>query len=123
MRTFIATATILSCFAIAAPAQIDRGYHEHARRVIDRVQDDLRRAEDFERHNGKEISRYENAQRHLSDFDRELTRGHFDKGRLENAIGDLKDVVDHNTLDPDARDALQRDLGDLRIMRDDHERH
>jgi hypothetical protein len=117
VRTFIATAAILSCFAVAAPAQIDRGYHEHARKVIDRVQDDLRRAEDFERHNGKEISRYENAQRYLSDFDRELTRDHFDKGKIDDAIGGLKDVVDHNTLDPEARDALRRDLEDLRALR------
>ena len=124
LRIMIAAAALFSGLAIAIPAQeFGRGIQEHERGVIDRTQDDLRKAADFERHNGKEISRCENAQKHLSDFDRELTRGHFDKGRLENAIGDLKDVMDHNTLDPEARDALQRDLGDLRIMRDDHERH
>ena len=85
--------------------------------MIDRTQDDLRRAGDFERHNGKEISRYENAEKHLSDFDRELTKDHFDKGKLDNAIGDVKDVVKHNTLDPESRDALRRDLSDLKILR------
>jgi hypothetical protein len=124
LKIMIATAALLSGFAIVIPAQeFGRGIQEHERGVIDRTQDDLRRAADFERHNGKETSRYENAQKHLSDFDRELTRGHFDKGRLDDAIGDLKDVMDHNTLDPEARDALQRDLGDLRIMREDHDRH
>jgi hypothetical protein len=124
LRVMIATAALLCGFAVAIPAQeFGRGIQERERSVIDRTQDDLRRAADFERHKGKETSRYEHAQTHLSDFDRELTRGHFDKGRLENAIGDLKDVMDHNTLEPAARDALQRDLGDLRVMRDDHDRH
>jgi hypothetical protein len=50
------------------------------RAVIDRTQVDLRRAEDFERGNGKQVSRYDNAQKHLSEFDRNFTRGHFDKG-------------------------------------------
>jgi hypothetical protein len=124
LRIMIATAALLSGLAIAMPAQeFGPGIQERERGLVDRTQGDLRRAADFERHNGKETSRYESAQKHLSDFDRELTRGHFDKGRLDNAIGDMKDVMDHNTLDPEARDALQRDLGDLRIMRDDHERH
>jgi hypothetical protein len=122
-KIMIATAALLSGLAMAIPAQ-EAGYRiqERERSLIDRTQDDLRKAADFERHNGKETSRYEHAQTHLSDFDRELTRGHFDKGRLDDAIGDMKDVMDHNTLDPAARDALQRDLGDLRVMRDDHDR-
>src|ERR1700733_3667662 len=76
-------------------------------------------AADFKRRNGKEISRYENAEKHLSNFDRELTKDHFDKGKLDNAIDDVKNVVEHNTLDPQSRDALRRDLGDLRILRDE----
>jgi hypothetical protein len=120
-KIMIATAALLSGLAVTMPAQEHR-IQDRERSLIDRTQDDLRRAADFERHNGKETSRYENAQKHLSDFDRELTRGHFDKGRLDDAIGDMKDVMDHNTLDPAGRDALQRDLGDLRVMRDDHDR-
>ena len=91
------------------------------RAVIDRTQVDLRRAEDFERGNGKQVSRYDNAQKHLSEFDRNFTRGHFDKGKLDNAIGDLKDVVDHNTLNPADRDALSADLRDLRVVRAEHD--
>jgi hypothetical protein len=122
-KLMIAAAALLSGLAVAIPAQ-EAGHRieDRERSLIDRTQDDLRRAADFERHNGKETSRYENAQKHLSDFDRELTRGHFDKGRLDDAIGDMKDVMDHNTLAPEARDALQRDLGDLRGMREDHDR-
>src|ERR1700722_11114971 len=77
-----------------------------ARGVIDRTQNDLRRAEDFERQKHKEVSRYDNAQKHLSDFDRDYTKGHFDKGKLDTAIDDLKNVVEHNTLNPEDRDAL-----------------
>jgi hypothetical protein len=87
--------------------------------TLDRTQSDLRRAQDFERQHGKETVRYDNVQKHLSDFDRDFTRGHFDKGRLNTAIDDLKNVVDHNTLDPQDRDALTADLRDLRVLREE----
>jgi mRNA-degrading endonuclease YafQ of YafQ-DinJ toxin-antitoxin module len=77
---------------------------------------------EFERHKGKEVLRYDNAQQHLSDFDRELTRGHFDKGKLNQAIDDVKNLVDHNTLSPELRDTLTADLRDLRVMRAEHGR-
>ena len=91
-----------------------------ARATVDRAQTDLRRAEDFERQKGKEVTRYDNAQKHLSEFDRDFTRGHFDKGKLDAAIDDVKNVVDHNTLNPVDRDALSADLRDLRLMRAEH---
>ena len=92
------------------------------RTLIDRTQQDISRSTEFERHKGKEIVRYDNAQHHLSDFDRKFTRGHFDKGKLNQAINDVKNLVDHNTLDPDLRDALTADLRDLRVMRAEHDR-
>jgi len=94
-----------------------------ARATVDRAQNDLRRAEDFERRKGKEVSRYDNAQKHLSEFDRNMTRGHFDKDKLDTAIDDVKNVVEHNTLNPEDRDALSADLRDLRVMRAEHDRH
>ena len=117
LKVMVAAFALVSVLTIASAQDVKRGFREHARGVVDRTQDDLRRAEDLERRNGKEISRYENAAKHLSDFDRELTRDHFDKGKLDNVIGDLKDVVEHNTLDPESRDALRRDLGDLRVLK------
>ena len=92
------------------------------RAVVDRTQQDINRSMEFERHKGKEITRYDNAEHHLSDFDRDLTRGHFKKGKLNQAITDVKNLVDHNTLDPELRDALTADLRDLRVMRAEHER-
>jgi hypothetical protein len=87
------------------------------REIVERTQHDLREGAEFERRHGKEIVRYENAERHLSDFDHEFTRGHFDKDKLDTAIDDVKNVVEHNTLDPRSRDELREDLEDLRGIR------
>jgi len=91
---------------------------DRARDLVARVQDDLQHAADFTRNNEKERVRYENAQHHLSEFDRDLSRAHFDKGKLDDAINDLKNVVRNNTLNPRERDALAADLSDLRTLRD-----
>src|ERR671937_752629 len=95
-------ATILSCSvvfvlfsAIQSFAQI--AAVSDARGLIDRTQADLRRAAELERrHNSKAIERYDDAQKHLSEFDREYTKGHFDKGKLDSAIDDVREVVEHN---------------------------
>ena len=108
-------AVLLAALSLAAQGMDTRA-------LIDRTQQDINRSMEFERHNGKEIVRYDNAQHHLSDFDRELTRGHFDKGKLNQAITDVKNLVNHNTLDPDLRDSLTADLRDLRVMRAEHDR-
>lgn len=82
------------------------------------MQNDLARAEDFTRNNEKERARYENVQHHLSEFDRDLRHDHFDKGKLDDTIDNLKDVVRKNTLESHDRDELARDLSDLRTLRD-----
>jgi hypothetical protein len=91
---------------------------DRARDLVSRVQNDLQRAEDFTRSNEKERVRYENVQHHLSEFDRDLRRDHFDKGKLDAAIDNLKDVVKKNTLEGHDRDSLAADLSDLRTLRD-----
>ena len=92
--------------------------YTRARDVVAKVQEDLQRAADFTRNNDKERDRYHEVQHRLSDFDRELTRGKFDKGKLDQAIDDLKDVVNNNTLESHDRDALRDDLAALRTLRD-----
>jgi len=110
----------LSGVAGAAPRwDHDRDYPE-VRELVDRTQSDLRTAVDLE-HGGKQADRYRNAQDHLSDFDRSLSKGHFDKDRLDKAIGDLQHLLDHNTLQASTREALRRDLEDLRVARDHHD--
>jgi hypothetical protein len=58
------------------------------------------------------------AQEHLSKLDKNLVRGHFDKGDFNHAIDDLKSILDHNTLQPSTRDTLMRDMSDLKVARD-----
>jgi hypothetical protein len=66
---------------------------------------------------GRERSRYDNAIRHLSQFQDRYYRGDFDKGRLDEAISDVQNVVDHNPLDGRARNMLWNDLNQLRGFR------
>jgi len=95
-----------------------RAQDDRIRDLVARVQGDLQRAADFTRNNEKERERYHNVQHHLSEFDRQLRAGKFDKDRLDDAIDDLKNVVKNNTLESRDRDALAADLSDLRTMRD-----
>ncbi len=46
-----------------------------------------------------------------------MSRGRFDKDVLDTAIDDVNNVVKNNTLSPNDRDALNRDLQELRDMR------
>jgi hypothetical protein len=110
--------TVVLCALTGAGWLLQGANFDHARDLVARVQDDLQRAADFTRGNEKERSRYENVQHRLSEFDRELRRDHFDKGRLNDSIDNLKDVVRNNTLESHERDALATDLSDLRTLRD-----
>jgi hypothetical protein len=95
----------------------ERGPYARAREMVGRVLRDLERAERSSGAEGRERERYQNAQRHLSQFDARLSQGDFDKDKLDVAIDDLKNVVEHNTLSPRARDNLADDLRDLRQLR------
>lgn len=88
------------------------------RGLVDRTQADLRAAADLEHGNEKQRNRYRDAQEHLSNFDRELTKGHFDKGQLNSSIDKIHDILNHNVLQASSRDALMRDEGDLKVARD-----
>ncbi len=89
-----------------------------ARELVNRVHNDLDRASQLSAKSDKETERYQKAQQRLSDFDRKLSKGKFDKGKLDEAIDHVKEVVEHNTLSPEARDALTLDLRDLRQLRE-----
>jgi hypothetical protein len=123
LRTIMSFAGVV-CLAVAGFAQYAQ--FPEARNLIQRVQEDMRRSADFARQtpaihkDRKQIERWDNAQRSMSDFDRHLSKGKYDKGELDGAINDLKNVVDHNTLASEDRDILNRDLADLRQFRADH---
>jgi hypothetical protein len=107
--------SIMVCMGMEVGAQ-DR--YENVRGLIARTQDDLRRIADLlTREKKDEKERIDNTQKHLSEFDRELSRNKFDKDKLDTAIDDLKNVVAHNTLAVEDRDLLNRDLEELRQMR------
>jgi hypothetical protein len=113
-RWGIALATLLILVAAGAYAQ---GRYRNARGLVEHVQRNLRHSEDLTPPNEKERERYHNAQHHLSEFDRKLSEGQFDKDKLDAVIDDVKNVVEHNTLAVDDRDKLARDLGELRELR------
>jgi hypothetical protein len=109
-------------FFASLSIQAQRGF-EKARSLVGRVQEHLHRAERRNRPEDKERERFQNAQHHLSDFDRGLSEGKFDKDRLDAAIDDVKNVVDGNRLAPESRDELTRDIEELRRLREDWDRH
>lgn len=110
----------LAGFASAQPEYGER--HRPARDLVARVQSDLQRAAQSPTVRGKDRERYDNALRHLSQFDRDLTRGKFDKGKLDTAIDNVKRVVQNNTLVVEDRDALREDLARLRGLRAAYDR-
>ncbi len=113
-----ATRTLLLGAFSAAGVLVFGQEYGRARDIVARVQDDLRRAADFTATKEKERDRYRDVQRKLSEFDRELSKGHFEKGKLDDAIDELKEVLKENTLQSHDRDALAADLADLRTLRD-----
>lgn len=104
--------------AAAAGYQADRDYGD-LRGVIDRTQNDLQVAAQLEQ-SEKERERYKNTQTKLSDLDRALSKGHFDKGKLDACIKDIDGILNHNTLQPSGRDALKSDVTALKVARDSH---
>ena len=103
---------------VAAPYWHQSGDHYgDIRGLVDRTQSDLREAAGLEHNDGGQRDRYRNAQKHLSTFDRHLTKGHFDKGALDSSIDNIQAILDKNTLQASTRDALSRDVQDLRDAR------
>jgi len=108
--------------SLVLPVYAQKGYYSDVRALVGRTQTDLRQALDLVRRNGKELQRIDFAQRHLSQFDRALSKRKWDKEKLDAAIDDLQNVIDHNTLEPEDRDRLAADLRDLRDLRRERSR-
>ena len=98
------------------PPQYEPG-PEGLRDLVARTQTDIRRSEGFERGDHDQQERCRAAERHLSTFDRHLTKGHYDKDELDHVIADVQGILDHNTLEAQDRDELTRDVQDLRVAR------
>ena len=113
-RGSLMTALLVSSFA-RTPAVFAQGdeYNE-ARNLVQRVQDDLHTLHPT---GSKDRDRINDALKHLSDLDRKFTKDKFSKGPLSDAIGNVKDILDHNTLETRERDMLNADIHDLRELR------
>ena len=90
-----------------------------ARSLVAQTHRDLRAISNRETYSGKERERYDNALKHISEFDRELAKGKYSKDKLDTAIDDINNVCKNNTLGPHERDALLEDLKSLRDLRAD----
>jgi hypothetical protein len=105
-------------FLAACGAWAQDGAYPDARQLVQRVQEDLHHVKHDDARNHKQEDHVEGALKHLSDFDRGLSNGKFDKDRLEAAIDHIKKVVDDNTLEGRDRDALNADINDLRQLKE-----
>jgi hypothetical protein len=97
-------------------AQVD---FNTARTLVGKSQRDLSGISNAAAASAKEKERYDNAMRHLSEFDDGLAHNKFDKGKLDNSIDDIDNVCKNNTLRPEERDVLLGDLRELRHLRED----
>jgi len=114
-----ALTALLALSGSAVPSPAHDAEFADLRSLVDKTQSDLRNASDLQ-HGNRQNDRYHKAQDHLSKLDRSLSHGKYNKGALNDSIDGVKSILDHNTLQASARDALARDLTELKIARDRH---
>lgn len=112
----------LACMSLAPVAAVADDHPplavlEEGRQLVGRTISDLNRASNLRNVSGKERERFRNAMNSLSKMDRRVSRNKYEKDDLDDAIKDTQNVVDHNTLTPEDRDALVSDLKALRDYR------
>ena len=117
IRPVFMTALLFSSL-VSGPAifaQADK--YDAARNLVQRVQDDLQTLHPAGPHQDKDRERIQDAMKHLSDLDRNLTKDRFSKGAISEAIGSVQGILDHNTLETGERDILNADVHDLRELK------
>jgi hypothetical protein len=95
----------------------DQGRHDRGLDPIDRTLSDLDRAESarfVDRGNRRHL---DDARKDLIRFVENRSRGRFDRGRLDNAIGHLEHLLRSPQLHPRDREVLARDRDALRDFR------
>jgi hypothetical protein len=91
--------------------------------LIERVGQDLNRGYGVWHLSHGDRDRLTHAEHQLQDFAKHWERGNFDKRNLNDAIGAIQKVLEHNRLQGGERDALWNDLEELRRMREAYDRH
>ncbi len=132
MEQFQTTRRCAVTFAIAAfgmllatPAIQAQGYryNQEHRRPVDATIRDLQWIASNNTYSRKENERYDNAMRHLSQFEERLQQGRFDKDKLDEGIGDVQHVLDNNPMHGRAREVLTRDVWELRRLRANYDHY
>ena len=113
----VAMGLALGCQVLHAQGYPSRYGEAHAGPVEETMEHLERVAQNNGVYSRRERARYDNALRHLGEFQDRLQRRGFDKEKLDQAIEDVQNVVDHNPMDRRAKDVLWHDLGALRSMR------
>lgn len=85
---------------------------------VDRALSNLQRAASMNRYDHHERSHFDKAIHELSKFRDRWRGGRFDRGALDKAISNMDDLSRARQLHPRDRDAITRDLYDLRAFRD-----
>jgi hypothetical protein len=100
------------------PDYRDDGYRNNANGpdLIRMVEAHLQRV-GSEGYRGGDRRRCDEALRYLYDFDRDMSRGRFDKHDLDKAIERINDVVRHSSLNYREREILAADVDRLRDFR------
>ena len=102
----------------------DERYHSFGRETMERVREDLVRAErDMGGYIGEgELRRFTQIRTDLNEFQRRWERGRYDRPALDAAVEGLQRLVTRGRLRPRDRDLLVDDLRRLRGMRERIER-
>ena len=69
---------------------------------------------------GKEVAPFDVAQYDVADFGRDYALGQFDEDKLDKAIDELQDIVDHHLPGPKLREELTADVRNLELVRVQH---
>jgi hypothetical protein len=117
---------LVGAVTVAVQPAAAQGYYynpEH-RRPVEVTLQDLQEVAQHNAYTGHERERYDNAIHHLSQFAERLHEGGvFDKGKLDQAIGDVQSILDHNPMHDRGRGVLTRDVNDLRRLRQHYDDH
>ena len=96
-RIKLIVATLLTAALSGAADRID------VPGVVTRAQNDIAAMRYYASTLGKEVAPFDVAQYDVADFGRDYALGQFDEDKLDKAIDELQDIVDHHLPGPKLR--------------------
>jgi hypothetical protein len=91
--------------------------------LVDQVHTDLNHAYGVWHFSDDDRERLNRAEKDSREFAQKWAKGKFDKGQLDGVISSIQHVLDNNKMPEDARDAISKDLAQLRNMRTAYDHH